>query len=62
MDLTSVSQAPEAMAVAAVEAATQRLDGGRTYAVDVVLEPHLVVRGTTAPHGDIDLRRQRNPS
>ncbi|GGN08878.1 LacI family transcriptional regulator [Terrabacter tumescens] len=52
VDLTSVSQAPEAMAVAAVEAATQRLDGGRTEAVDVVLEPHLVVRGTTAPRGD----------
>jgi hypothetical protein len=39
-------------AVAAVEAATQRLDDGRTYAVDVVLEPHLVVRGTTAPPAD----------
>jgi DNA-binding LacI/PurR family transcriptional regulator len=52
VDLTSVSQAPEAMAVAAVEAATQRLDDGRTYAVDVVLEPHLVVRGTTAPPAD----------
>ncbi|GAA2486474.1 LacI family DNA-binding transcriptional regulator [Terrabacter carboxydivorans] len=49
VDLTSVSQAPEAMAVAAIEAATQRLDDGRTHAVDVVLEPHLVVRGTTSP-------------
>lgn len=54
VDLTSVSQAPQAMAVAAVEAATQRLDDGRTDAVDVVLEPHLVVRGTTAPRGPRD--------
>ena len=56
VDLTSVSQVPEAMAVAAIEAATQRLDEGRTYAVDVVLEPHLVVRGTTALRGDRAMR------
>ncbi|GAB3051305.1 LacI family DNA-binding transcriptional regulator [Intrasporangium mesophilum] len=49
IDLTTVSQAPEPMAVAAVEAATQRLDEGRAKPVDIVLEPHLVVRGTTAP-------------
>jgi DNA-binding LacI/PurR family transcriptional regulator len=48
IDLTSVSQAPEPMAVAAVEAATQRLDEGRAKPVDIVLEPHLVVRGTSA--------------
>jgi DNA-binding LacI/PurR family transcriptional regulator len=48
IDLTTVSQAPEPMAVAAVEAATQRLDEGRAQAVDIVLEPHLVLRGTTA--------------
>ena len=47
--LTSVSQATEPMAVAAVEAATQRLDEGRADAVDIVLEPHLEVRGTTGP-------------
>src|SRR6478736_737836 len=51
VDLTSVSQIPEAMATAAVEAATQRLDEGRTEPVELVLEPQLVVRGTTAPHG-----------
>ncbi|HET7399384.1 MAG TPA: LacI family DNA-binding transcriptional regulator [Intrasporangium sp.] len=49
VDLTTVSQAPEAMARAAVQAATERLEGGRTEPVDIVLEPHLVVRGTTAP-------------
>jgi DNA-binding LacI/PurR family transcriptional regulator len=49
IDLTSISQAPEPMAVAAVEAATQRLDEGRALPVDIVLEPHLVVRGTTGP-------------
>ncbi|MCU1537432.1 MAG: LacI family transcriptional regulator [Humibacillus sp.] len=52
VDLTSVSQIPEAMATAAVEAATQRLDEGRTEPVELVLEPRLVVRGTTAPRGD----------
>lgn len=49
VDLTTVSQAAEAMAVAAVQAATERLDSGRTHAVDIVLDPHLVIRGTTAP-------------
>ncbi|GAB2764633.1 LacI family DNA-binding transcriptional regulator [Terrabacter koreensis] len=47
IDLTSVSQATEPMAVAAVQAATQRLDEGRDEAVDIVLEPHLEVRSTT---------------
>jgi DNA-binding LacI/PurR family transcriptional regulator len=47
IDLTTVSQAPEPMAVAAVEAATQRLDEGRAESVEIVLEPHLVVRGTS---------------
>jgi DNA-binding LacI/PurR family transcriptional regulator len=49
VDLTSVSQATEPMAVAAVQAATQRLDEGRAEPVDIVLEPHLEVRGTTGP-------------
>jgi len=57
VDLTSVSQIPEAMATAAVEAATQRLDDGRTDPVELVLEPKLVVRGTTAPRGDATTRR-----
>lgn len=49
VDLTSVSQAPQAMAAAAVTAAVERLEESRSGHVDVVLEPHLVVRGTTAP-------------
>ena len=57
VDLTSVSQIPEAMATAAVEAATQRLDDGRTEPVELVLEPKLVVRGTTAARGDTTTRR-----
>ena len=48
IDLTTVSQAPHAMADAAVAAAVERLEGERTTPADVVLEPHLVVRGTTA--------------
>ena len=49
VDLTTVSQSPQAMAEAAVAAAVERLEGARTEHVDVVLEPHLVVRGTTGP-------------
>lgn len=49
VDLTTVSQSSQAMAEAAVAAAVERLEGTRTKPVDVVLEPHLVVRGTTAP-------------
>ncbi|WP_076261374.1 LacI family DNA-binding transcriptional regulator [Intrasporangium flavum] len=49
--LTSVSQATRPMAEAAVQAATQRLDEGRSEVVEVVLEPHLEVRRTTGPVG-----------
>jgi DNA-binding LacI/PurR family transcriptional regulator len=49
VELTTVSQSPQAMAEAAVAAAVERLEGSRTEHVDVVLEPHLVVRGTTGP-------------
>jgi DNA-binding LacI/PurR family transcriptional regulator len=49
IDLTSVSQAPHDMAVAAVRSAVERLEGTRTEDAEVVLEPVLVVRGTTAP-------------
>ena len=48
IDLTTVSQAPHAMAEAAVAAAVERLEGHRSAPADVVLEPHLVVRGTTS--------------
>lgn len=53
VDLTSVSQAPEAMGLAAVQAAVERLEEGRSDPVDVVLEPHLVVRGTTGRPTDL---------
>jgi DNA-binding LacI/PurR family transcriptional regulator len=47
VDLTTVSQAPHAMAEAAVAAAVERLEGQRTDWADVVLAPHLVTRSTT---------------
>jgi DNA-binding LacI/PurR family transcriptional regulator len=46
VNLTTVSQDPEALAGAAVRAAIERLDG-RQERLDVVLEPRLVVRGST---------------
>lgn len=46
--LTSVSQEPAEQARCAVAAALERLDAGRTAHREVVLEPRLVVRGTTA--------------
>lgn len=49
ISLTSVSQSPEAMARAAVDAATARTEGDVSVVRDVVLEPRLVVRATTAP-------------
>ena len=48
VDLTSVDQDAPAQAVGAVEAAVERLDGGRTGPVERVFEPRLVVRGSTA--------------
>lgn len=47
--LTSVSQDATGLAVHAVAAAVERLDGGRTEPRQIVLKPHLVVRGTTGP-------------
>lgn len=49
IDLTSVNQDAPAQAVGAVDAAVERLDGGRTDPVERVFEPRLVVRGSTAP-------------
>lgn len=48
IDLTTVSQDARRQAEHAVAAAVERLDRGRTEAREVVLEPHLVVRRTTA--------------
>jgi DNA-binding LacI/PurR family transcriptional regulator len=49
IDLTTVSQEAAEQARRAVGAALDRLDGSRTEPAEVVLTPHLVVRGTTAP-------------
>ncbi|MGY0064422.1 LacI family DNA-binding transcriptional regulator [Streptomyces sp. LZ34] len=47
-NLTTVSQNAREQARHAVAAAVERLDQGRTEPREVVLTPHLVVRGTTA--------------
>jgi len=53
IDLTTVNQDAAAQARHAVIAAVQRLDEGRKQRLEVVLSPHLVVRGSTAaPQGD----------
>jgi DNA-binding LacI/PurR family transcriptional regulator len=49
VNLTTVSQNTDEQARRAVDAAVERLDGGRAEPREVVLLPHLVVRGTTAP-------------
>lgn len=49
IDLTTVSQEPSQQAGRAVKAVVERLDDGRRERVDVVLEPRLVIRHTTAP-------------
>jgi DNA-binding LacI/PurR family transcriptional regulator len=48
IDLTSVNQDAPAQARNAVQAAVSRLDAGRTARSEMVLIPHLVVRGSTA--------------
>jgi DNA-binding LacI/PurR family transcriptional regulator len=47
--LTTVSQDVRQQAEHAMAAAVERLDHGRTTPREVVLAPHLVVRGTTGP-------------
>ena len=48
IDLTSINQDAPAQAKFAVSAAVQRLDEGREQRVEMVLDPHLTVRGSTA--------------
>jgi DNA-binding LacI/PurR family transcriptional regulator len=48
MNLTTVSQSPKEQARLAVAAAIERLDGDRTEDQEIVLEPHLVIRKSTA--------------
>jgi DNA-binding LacI/PurR family transcriptional regulator len=52
VNLTTVNQDARRQAEQAVAAAVERLDGGRTTPREVVLAPHLVVRGTTGPPPD----------
>jgi DNA-binding LacI/PurR family transcriptional regulator len=49
IDLTTVNQDAPAQARHAVAAAVSRLDDARTARREVVLEPHLVIRGSTGP-------------
>lgn len=49
VDLTTVNQGAAQQAECAVAAAVERLDEGRVTPREVVLMPHLVVRGTTGP-------------
>ncbi|MCQ8194986.1 LacI family DNA-binding transcriptional regulator [Streptomyces rugosispiralis] len=49
IDLTSVRQEAAEAAELAVRAAAERLDEGRTADRDIVLDPTLVVRGSTGP-------------
>lgn len=49
VSLTTVSQDARRQAEHAVAAAVERLEDGRTAPREVVLAPHLVVRGTTGP-------------
>jgi len=51
IDLTTVSQEPRQQAERAVRAVVERLDENRQERLDVLLEPRLVVRHTTAPEG-----------
>jgi DNA-binding LacI/PurR family transcriptional regulator len=48
INLTTVSQNTHELAALAVRALTERMENGRTGKQDVVVPPHLVVRGTTA--------------
>jgi DNA-binding LacI/PurR family transcriptional regulator len=48
VDLTSVNQDAQQQAEGAVQAAIERVEGQRAQARELVLEPRLVVRGTSA--------------
>jgi LacI family transcriptional regulator len=48
LNLTTVSQVPREQARHAIDLAVQRLDEGRTESREVVLQPSLVIRATTA--------------
>ena len=52
IDLTTIHQDAPQIARSAVELAVNMLVAGPTRAADVVLEPTLIVRGTTGPPRD----------
>jgi len=49
IELTTVRQDAVQIAELAVQAAAERLDGGRTTPRDIVVDPTLVIRSTTGP-------------
>jgi DNA-binding LacI/PurR family transcriptional regulator len=49
VNLTTVRQDATQMAEHAVQAIVERLDHGRIEAREIILDPTLVVRGTTRP-------------
>ena len=49
IDLTSVRQAATDVAELAIQAASERLDDGRSTERDIILQPTLVLRGSTGP-------------
>ena len=49
--MTTVAQDTETMAALSVTRAVDRVDGTRVAHREIVIAPHLVVRGTTAPVG-----------
>ena len=56
IDLTSVRQDPAEVAELALQAVAERLDQGRTAERDVVLQPTLIIRGSTGPvRGSVEL-------
>jgi DNA-binding LacI/PurR family transcriptional regulator len=48
-DLTSVGQRPQEMARLAIERLVTRIEGGEVADREIILEPHLAVRGSTGP-------------
>jgi DNA-binding LacI/PurR family transcriptional regulator len=56
INLTTIRQDVTLMAESAVDAIVERLDEGRTTSKDVVLDPALVIRGTTAAPRPSDRR------
>jgi DNA-binding LacI/PurR family transcriptional regulator len=52
INLTTVAQDPQALAVNAMDALIERLEQNRRSRREVIVAPHLIVRGTTGPAAD----------